>query len=47
MQIGNGIIQFNPIQKFYLGRIIYEINTVDNKKYRKTILKLKFKNIWV
>ena len=36
MQICNGIIQFNPIQiqNFnYLGRILYEINTVDIKKH--------------
>ena len=37
MQICNGIIRLNPIQSFnYLGRIMYEIITVDIKKHPKT-----------
>ena len=45
MQICNGIIQFNSIQNFtYLGRvnskILYEINSAEIKKHRKTLQKL-------
>ena len=48
MQICHGIIQFNPIQNFYyLGRILYEINTVDIKKQPKTLMELNFKNFGV